>query len=102
MEQYPTEEELKTISEWSIDDFYGLMAYIETIWAYAGAGYFEEDGSVFKLHTAGWSGNESIIKALQQNTMFWTLCWVQSRRGGHFIFEAPRLATRPENGYETE
>lgn len=41
------------------------------------------------LSTGGWSGNEDIIGAMEKNTVFWMTYWVQSRRGGHFIFEDP-------------
>jgi len=40
------------------------------------------------LVVGGWSGNESIIRALENNKHWiWTMNWVQSRRGGHYIFE---------------
>jgi hypothetical protein len=41
----------------------------------------------YNISTGGWSGNESIIGALQSNSLLWALTWVQSRRGGHYIFE---------------
>jgi hypothetical protein len=37
--------------------------------------------------TPGWSGNESIIKSMKKNEMMWFLNWVQSKGGGHYIFE---------------
>lgn len=36
--------------------------------------------------TGGWSGHEELISELE-GTWFWMFCWVQSRRGGHYIFE---------------
>lgn len=49
-----------------------------------------EDGkAVWRISTGGWSGNESILAALQENYMFWLMCWQQSRRGGHYIFHCP-------------
>jgi len=28
-----------------------------------------------------------IIRAMEENNSIWSLVWVQSRRGGHYIFE---------------
>ena len=51
-------------------------------------GRSETSDKVF-LHasTGGWSGNESLISAMQDNVIFWHLHWVQSRRGGHYVFD---------------
>ena len=38
------------------------------------------------LATGGWSENEYLISALQEN-IFWTLYWTKSERGGAFYFE---------------
>jgi hypothetical protein len=41
-----------------------------------------------ELKTGGWSGNEDIINALQQNVVFWTKYWRTSKRGGFYAFWA--------------
>lgn len=91
---YPTEEAEKLVAEWHYDDFHGLLAFVKSLWRYSE--YWNEEQReditgkpVIKYHvsTAGWSGNESLIHALKKNTMFWMMCWEQSRRGGHYIFE---------------
>lgn len=88
---YPTEEELDTITNWDYKEgFHELMAYIETLWVYADAGYWTRTGEEYHISTAGWSGNEEIIQAMQENTIFWAFCWAQSRRGGHYIFDLTR------------
>lgn len=80
------EQELKRITEWPADDFMGLMEYVGDLWWAAKWG-FNVENNVYTLHTGGWSGNEDIICALGSNHLFWLMCWVQSRRGGHYIFE---------------
>ena len=86
---YPSDEELVKITSWKVNsqvDFLELMEYIREIWAYAGDGYWKRAGDIFTISTAGWSGNEDIITALQENIPFWLLYWQQSRRGGHYVF----------------
>lgn len=89
---YPDEQELKKIKEWE-GPFLDLMEYIRPRWAYAQAGYwraYHKDGGVtFRCSTAGWSGNEDIVGALQENYVFWGICWRGSRRGGHYEFSVP-------------
>lgn len=84
---YPTDSELKKIQKWPHTDLLGLLAYVKERWQYADAGYWRQKGSKYWVSTAGWSGNESMIYALQKNIIFWSFCWLQSRRGGHYIFE---------------
>lgn len=50
----------------------------------------------FRLHTWGWSGNESLIGAMQRNVLLWVFTWVESRVGGHYIFEFRRDMKIPE------
>ncbi len=98
---YPTESCLKLISIWHWSELESCFTFIKSIWHLASWGWCEEDGghdtwlnqgvasNIHRYHisTAGWSGNESIIRAMQKNMMLWHSCWVQSRRGGHYIFE---------------
>lgn len=95
---YPTDVALSKISNWSsADGWTELLAFVRTLWAYNE--YWSEEknittidlptykvvADVYHLSTAGWSGNESLIRALKNNSTFWQSCWHQSQRGGHYI-----------------
>lgn len=90
MSDYPTDEELKKIREWPGNDFSGLMAFIQPLWAYGDYGYWSQDRDYYYISTAGWSGNESIIEAMQENFILWSLYWCQSKTGGHYVFASLR------------
>jgi hypothetical protein len=87
--RYPTEEELSTIENYDVvkDGVFGLLELVNSLWVFPDY-YIVKGKNVLKveLHTGGWSGNEDIIGALMNNTMFWTLCWEKSVRGGHYYF----------------
>ncbi len=99
---YPTDDALFLIENWHFSDAKGFFAFIESIWHLRSWGWTECVGGIddwtqeklpdttkrFHISTAGWSGNESIIHSMKKNNhMMWSLNWVQSRRGGHYIFE---------------
>lgn len=92
---YPSDEHLESIREWS-GSWRELMTLVRELWwkanlrGWCTAHIVNEMDDVLKyeISTGGWSGNESLVEALQENTMFWLSCWQQSRRGGHYIFEA--------------
>ena len=99
---YPTEHALEVIEKWHWDDAKGWFKFIGGIWYFHSWGWKEIDEPHewnkldqykdkivhrYYISTAGWSGNESIIRAMQNNSMMWHLNWVESRRGGHYIFE---------------
>jgi hypothetical protein len=86
-EEYPTEEQLKTIREWDIikQGVTPLVQYVMDIWHWDD--YCSLEGKKLELHTGGWSGNEEIIDALLVNEMFWMLCWRNTERGGHYKFQ---------------
>ena len=94
---YPTEYALFCVQAWPWNDQAGWFEFIKSIWHLRNWGWSEgnlpdelnPDKMVYTYHisTAGWSGNESIIRAMEKNDMLWHFTWVQSRRGGHYIFE---------------
>ena len=92
---YPTDAALDIIRLWHWSDARGWFKFIENVWSTYGR-WTEKDmprswassknDHVYDIATGGWSGNESIIRAMQDNGMMWTLNWYQSTRGGHYIF----------------
>jgi hypothetical protein len=89
---YPTDETLTLIRKFgsigeATPNWALLLAFCTSIWRYPDYVEISEDGRRFVFATGGWSGNESIIEALQGNGFFWILCWFQSERGGRHVFE---------------
>ena len=96
--EYPTEETEEVIRKWGCvgkDSKLALMEYVKKAWWMPEWGWSEENGvndlgnlaHRYKISTGGWSGNERLIGAMKDNFLFWSLAWIQSRRGGHYIFE---------------
>jgi hypothetical protein len=91
---YPEEEDLEKIRSYPIDKSIHepdeLMKFIRSHWEFADWGWSGEDEETaarYHTSTGGWSGNELLIGALQENRVFWSLHWEESRRGGHYKFE---------------
>jgi hypothetical protein len=81
---YPEEHELETITKWDPMDFLGLIDYVQARWYYPEA--VKHEGKVWEFITGGWSGNEDLIRAMEENPFWWALHWYQSTRGGSHIF----------------
>ena len=92
---YPTEETLEKIKKWEYSDgWLELMQFVGKAWhwpeyctATDALNYWDKPVLRYRLVTGGWSGNESIITALEGNFIFWNMCWQESHRGGKHIFE---------------
>ncbi|MEL6236967.1 MAG: hypothetical protein AAFO57_00370 [Pseudomonadota bacterium] len=94
---YPTDLACDRIRTWHWSDPRGWLKFVADLWYLHDWGWSEADEPdewdakkmVRRYHvsTAGWSGNETLIRAMQESSMLWHLVWVQSRRGGHYIFE---------------
>lgn len=85
---YPTPETLETVKKWDCigrENKLALLAYVHKAWW--APEYFRIENDRYYVSTVGWSGNEDLIIALERNFLFWGMCWVQSRCGGHYIFE---------------
>lgn len=107
---YPTYETLETISKFKIENeqsiaeffnycesaynkHYGIWEIVEEYDEYV----FDRDrltirieyfifGAMLKIATGGWSGNEMIISAMQENPI-WNMRWAVSIHGGvHILF----------------
>lgn len=93
---YPTDAALNVIKLWSWDDSKGWFEFIKSIWWMPDWGWHEKEEEhdwdkgkfVYRYYvsTGGWSGNESIIRAMQENHLLWKLRWYSSKRGGHYVF----------------
>lgn len=101
---YPSDADLDKIALWS-DGWPELMAFVKTCWNYADDGWWGEDpaiadvqgrvsGTRYRLPTAGWSGNESVVAALRRNTLFHAMCWWSSHRGGLHVYVVAEEAER--------
>lgn len=88
---YPTEEAEEILEKWDSEDREGFFQFIKSIWRYPDWGWEEvtnEEGNrEYHISTGGWSGNEIILSAMKKNIIIWHYTWVQSRTGGHYIFE---------------
>jgi len=91
---YPEEEQLDKIANWSVweslHNFREFMDYVFSLWSYRDWGW-RQNNDIYTISTAGWSGNEDIIDAMQQNFVFWSLYWYSTRVGGHHIFAPPKV-----------
>ena len=82
---YPTEITLKRCRELTgTETAEDILSSLELIWHWPH--HVRLSGNVLELHTGGWSGNEDVIEALSES-MFWLVCWMESKRGGHHRFD---------------
>ena len=84
-EGYPTDECIELVKSWNPKDGVGLLEFVESVWCWDN--YISHEGNTWALHTGGWSGNEDLIGAMAENTVWWLMHWVSSERGGKFVFE---------------
>ena len=85
---YPTEETLERIEKWDWQDALGCLRFVKDCWHWDdwAVETAAKEGIEFRFATGGWSGNESLIGALQRNHMVWVLAWRMSQSGGLFVF----------------
>ncbi len=89
--EYPTEETLLKIEQWPLEDHIGLIDFVKKCWKYPERiTYIMDTEFKIRFSTGGWSGNESVIHALEKNVMFMSMWWFSSNRGGGHEFIYPR------------
>jgi hypothetical protein len=101
---YPTDETLQALETWPYQDLAGALDFLAAAWhwpefathdisAHEAAVLHAEPGERYlRLATGGWSGNESLIAAIDANRMIHALAWRLSTRGGLHIYEYPEQA----------
>jgi hypothetical protein len=86
---YPTNETLDAIKNWPYTDYRGLIEYLRDAWKWPCYFRVNNNGWI-KASTGGWSGNESLIGAMQQNFIFWCDCFYCHYTGGHYTLKIPK------------
>ena len=78
---YPSDETLEEIRSWPIN---GGVRYWLDFCSHAWNsryGAVRYQGHKLELVTGGWSGNESVLSAMEINPL-WVITWLSSHRGG--------------------
>lgn len=87
---YPTEEVLYQIGTFRGDQIHKeILELVRSLWYYPD--FVEVNGNEYIFRTGGWSGNESLIHAMQENWIFWSFCWEMSKRGGLYVFKCKEI-----------
>lgn len=81
---YPTEATLDAIAGFRGSPEQLLEAVSPLFTQY---GRCERKGDTWIIATGGWSGCESVIRAMQKNHLFWGVAWCLSKRGGYYEFD---------------
>lgn len=105
---YPSDKTCELISTWDfINDADNFLKQVQSVWAYDTfdvstappkdavphliPSIDEEDKSIWlRAATVGWSGNESILVAMEKNP-YVNMWWFMSLQGGLVIYKFPRF-----------
>ncbi len=95
-EGYPTDETLEAIVDWQYRDRLELFDFIMKAWNWPDMASIIATGNSntygYRFCTGGWSGNESLIYALERNRIMWALTWYSSKVGGEYVFHVKKEA----------
>lgn len=110
VDDYPTEATLQTIRNWKLEDADALLDYVAAAWHWPDFGVSHElrpeealvvhaePGERFlRLATGGWSGNESLIDALDESWGSFG-AWRLSACGGLHIYQYRAASVPPSPG----
>lgn len=83
IEEYPVDKDLK-----SLFDFMKLLWSADDLWVEEEVeDFLGHTMKVYYISTGGQLSNELILRSFSRNIPVFFRAWVQSRRGGHYIFE---------------
>lgn len=97
---YPTDETLDRIENWEVKTFsdaLDAMDFVGRAWYYPDRWERRTTGHPitarreveYAFSTGGWSGNESLVGAIEKNTMLQMLGAWSWQRGGHYVYRFP-------------
>jgi hypothetical protein len=104
-EGYPHDMELQRIRTWpdpvwpgQLFELDALMQYVRARWRHPE--YWEERDVIdeeykgqrersYKFSTGGWSGNESLVGAMEEHPLLGLIAPTSWRRGGHYEYRLP-------------
>ena len=84
---YPSDETIEAIEKWPVNDFVNCLKFAEKAYQKHYGVWKKQDGWI-KIATGGWSGNESIVYALQ-NQIYWKAFWLAKTIGGAYYIRDP-------------
>ena len=79
---YPTSGSLNLLTKAKAED---VLEIAKDIWN-TDYGALKETEDTLVFITGGWSGNEDIITAMEQNELFWLKHFYSYTRGGNYVF----------------
>lgn len=89
---YPEDAELEQIRTWSpgpkwsgSEPWLGILGLVYDAWNHD-MGRADWSGQILTLVTGGWSGNEEVLGALEDNRCARSMLWLSSHRGGRYTF----------------
>ncbi len=88
---YPTEETLDTIKNWPMEDAANLPAFVAACWHWPERAR-ETSPGLWAFSTGGWSGNESLLGAMESGLAWMILGWDSIYVAGGLMV----VATTPE------
>lgn len=90
---YPTDETLEIIADvnaWPWDRYDAWIAFCRDAYSER-RGWIRETPKTLVFVTGGWSGNESVIGAMERNFVF-SRFWRASKRGGLHVWDSVEVA----------
>jgi len=84
---YPSDETLEAIENWPMEDFKNCLKFAEKAYQ-KGYGVWKKEEGWIKIATGGWSGNESVVYALQKQ-IYWNMLFIAKLCGGAYYIQDP-------------
>ena len=90
---YPNWQSRRLLEIWYYDDPEGALDFMQRLWNFPQSFKVEvkrdevtgQSYKEYAISTMGWSSNEALIGALQNNSFLWSSIFVTHHKGGHYL-----------------